>query len=154
MADEVTFFGKSFTPKLLTKKIFFLTKLIFWKNAIFEKSEKIHSDSPKYYANIRSVKKVQGLNHSKRPLKEIVKNLFGAKLAPLSSILTWSSSSICHLVCSQCRMLSVYIKCVSRCFQLIKISNKEDVSNVALQIEFRVRNCWKLYKRLTVNQLY
>ena len=32
--------------------MFFSNKLIFWKNAIFEKSEKIHRDSSKYYANL------------------------------------------------------------------------------------------------------
>ena len=31
--------------------------------------------------NIRSVKKVPGIDHSKSPLKEMVKNLFHAKLA-------------------------------------------------------------------------
>ena len=61
---------------------------------------------------INSVKKVSEIDHSKSPLKEIVKNLFDAKLASLSSILTRSSSAICHLVCSQCSMLSVYLKCV------------------------------------------
>ena len=89
--------------------------------------------------HIYFVKKVPGIYHSKRPLKEIMKNLFDAKLAPLSSILTWSSSAICHLVCSQCSM-SVYLKCLSRFFQWIRISNKEFVSNFALQMEFRVRN--------------
>ena len=102
---------------------------------------------------IHSVKKIPGIDHSKSPLKEIVKNLFGAKFAPLSSILTWSSSAICHLVCSQCSMLSVYLKCVSGFFQWIRISNKDFVSNFALQIEFRVRNHWKCYRRLTVNRL-
>ena len=28
-------------------------------------------------------------------------------------ITTWSSSEICHLVCSQCSMLSVYLKCLA-----------------------------------------
>ena len=51
MADVVAFFGKNFTPNLITKKQKISNKLIFWKNAIFEKFEKIHSDSPKYYAN-------------------------------------------------------------------------------------------------------
>ena len=37
---------------------------------------------------IHSVKKVPGIDHSKSSLKEIVKNRFDAKLAPLSSILT------------------------------------------------------------------
>ena len=37
---------------------------------------------------IHFVKKVPGIDHSKSPLKEILKNLFDAKLAPLSSILT------------------------------------------------------------------
>ena len=69
-------------------------------------------------------KRVPGIDHSKSPLKKIIKNLFDAKLEPLSSILTWSSSAICHLVCSQCSMLSVYLKCVSRFFQRIKILNK------------------------------
>ena len=40
--------------------------------------------------DMHSVKKISGIDHSKCPLKEIVKNLFGTKLAPLSSILTWS----------------------------------------------------------------
>ena len=67
--------------------------------------------------HIHSVKKVPEIDHSRIPLQKIVKNLFDTKLAPLSSILTWSSSAICHLVCSQCSMLSVYLKCVSRFFQ-------------------------------------
>ena len=58
-----------------------------------------------------------------------------------------------YIVCSQCSM-SVYLKCVSRFFQWIRISNKEFVSNFALQMEFRVRNRWKCYRRLTVNRLY
>ena len=82
------------------------------------------------------VKKVPGIDHSKSSLEEIVKNLFDAKLAPLSSILTQSSNAICHLVCSQCSMLSIYLKCVSRFFQWIRISNKEFVSNFALQMDF------------------
>ena len=40
MADVVAFFGKNFTPNLITNKFFFSNKLIFWKNTIFEKSEK------------------------------------------------------------------------------------------------------------------
>ena len=107
-----------------------------------------------FYLSINTVEKVPGIDRSKSPLKEIVKNLFKAKLAPLSSILQWSSSAICHSVCSQCSMLSVYLKCVSRFFQWIRISNKEFVSNFALQMEFRVRKRWKCYRRLTVNQLY
>ena len=51
---------------------------------------------------IHSVKKVPGIDHSKSPVKDIVKNLFDAKFAPLSSILTWSSSTFCHLVYPQC----------------------------------------------------
>ena len=47
---------------------------------------------------IHSVEKVRGIDLSKNQLKEIVKNLFDAKLAPLSSILMWSSSAI---QCSQ-----------------------------------------------------
>ena len=50
--------------------------------------------------NVHAVKKVPGIDHSKSPIKEIVKNIFDAKLAPLSSIVTWSSSAICHLVSS------------------------------------------------------
>ena len=50
---------------------------------------------------IHSVKKVLGIDHSKIPLKEIVKYHFDAKSAPLSSILTWSQSAICHLVHSR-----------------------------------------------------
>ena len=64
-------------------------------------------------SKIHSVGKVPGIDHSKSPLKETVKNFFDAKLTPLPSILTWSSSAICHLVCSQCSMLSVYLKCFS-----------------------------------------
>ena len=60
-------------------------------------------------AVIHSVKKVPGIDHSKSLLKEIVKNLFDANLAPLSSILTWNSSAIWYLVCSKCSMLSVYL---------------------------------------------
>ena len=63
------------------------------------------------------------------------------------SILTWSSSAIFHSVCLQCSMLSVYLKCVSRFFQWIRISNKEFVSNFALQMVFRVGNRWKCYRR-------
>ena len=66
-------------------------------------------------------------------------------MAQLSSILTWSSSAICHLVCLQCSMLLLYLKCVSRFFQYIRIWNKEFVSNFALQMEFRVRYRWKCY---------
>ena len=58
-----------------------------------------------------SVKKVPGNDHSKSPHKEIVKNLFDAKLAPLSSILTWSSSAICHLVCSVFDVVSLSKVC-------------------------------------------
>ena len=36
--------------------------------------------------SILSVKKVPEIDHSKSPIKEIVKNLFDAKLTPLSSI--------------------------------------------------------------------
>ena len=43
--------------------------------------------------DIHSVKKVPRIDHSKSALKEIAKNLFDAKLAPLSSIPTWSSSA-------------------------------------------------------------
>ena len=75
-------------------------------------------------------------------------------MAPLFSILTLSSSAICNLVRSQCSMLSVYFKCVSRFFQWIRISNKEFVSNFAFQMEFSVRNRWKCYRSLTVNRLY
>ena len=81
---------------------------------------------------VHSVKKLPRIDHSKSPLKEIVKNRFDAKLALLSSILTWSSSAICHLVCWQCSMLSVYLKWFSRFFQWIRISNKEFVSNLNL----------------------
>ena len=74
-------------------------------------------DSRAFLRHIHSVKKVPRIDLPKIPLEEIVKNLFVPKLAPLSSILTWSSSAIYHLVCSQCSMLSVYLKCVSRFFQ-------------------------------------
>ena len=91
-----------------------------------------HCFDPSHDSAVHSVKKVPGIDHSKSPLKEIVKSLFDAKLAPLSSILTWSSGAICHLVSSQYSVLSVYLKCVSRFFQWIRISNKEFVSNFAL----------------------
>ena len=45
-------------------------------------------------------------------------------MAPLSSILTCSLSVICHLVCSQCSLLSVYLKCVSRFFQWLRIKKQ------------------------------
>ena len=61
---------------------------------------------------MHSVKKVPGIDHSKSSLKQIVKILFDARLAPLSSILTWRSSAIRQFVCLQCSMLSVYLKCV------------------------------------------
>ena len=102
---------------------------------------------------IHSVRKVPGIDHSKSPLKEIVKKIFDSNLPLLSSILTWGSSAICDLVCSQCSMLSVYLECVSRFLQTIRISNKEFVSNFALQMEFRVLNRWKCYRRLMVNRL-
>ena len=76
------------------------------------------------------------------------------KLASLSSILTWSLNGGGHLFCSQCSMLSVDLKCVSRFSQWIRISNREFVSNFALQMDFRVQNRWKYYRRLTVNRLY
>ena len=50
--------------------------------------------------HIHFVKKAPRIDYSKSPLEEIVKIFFDAKLAPLSSILTWRSSAICHLVCS------------------------------------------------------
>ena len=59
MTDVAVFFGKIFTPNLMIKQMFFSNKLIFWKNAIFEKSEKTHSDSRKYYANFRYIIKVR-----------------------------------------------------------------------------------------------
>ena len=59
MADVAVFFGNIFTPNLMIKKMFFSNKLIFWKNAIFEKSKKIHSDSRKYYTNFRYIIKVR-----------------------------------------------------------------------------------------------
>ena len=37
---------------------------------------------------LHSVKKVLGINHSKSPLKEIVKNFFDANLAPLTVLYT------------------------------------------------------------------
>ena len=42
------------------------------------------------------------------------------------------------IICSnsQCSMLSVYLKCVLRFFQWLRISNREFVSNFALQMEF------------------
>ena len=58
MVDVVVYFRKIFTPNLLIKKMFFLNKLIFWRNAIFEKSEKIHGDIPKYYANFNYIIKL------------------------------------------------------------------------------------------------
>ena len=106
------------------------------------------------FLDIHSVKKVPGIDHSESPLEEIVKNLLDAKLAPLSSVLMWSLSAFCNLVHLQCSMLSVVLKCVSRFFQWIRISNKEFVSNFALQKEFRMWNRWKCYRRLTVNRLY
>ena len=99
-------------------------------------------DNP-IWIHVHSVKKIPGIDHSKSPLKDIVKNIFDAKLAPLFTILTSSSSAICHLACWQCSMFSVYLKCVSRFFQWIRISNKEFVSNFALQMKFRMRNRWK-----------
>ena len=59
-------FWKNFHSKFNNKKFFFSNKLIFLKNAIFEKSEKIHSDSPIYYANFRYIIKVRT-----RKLREI-----------------------------------------------------------------------------------
>ena len=55
MADVVAFFGLIFAPNSITKKNFFSNKLIFLKHAIFEKSKKIHSDSPKYCANFKYI---------------------------------------------------------------------------------------------------
>ena len=39
-----------------------------------------------WHSHVHSVKKVQGNDHSKSSLKNIFKNLFDAKLAPLSSL--------------------------------------------------------------------
>ena len=50
--------------------------------------------------------------------------------------------------------MSVYFMCVSRFFQWIKMSNKEFISNFAVQMEIRLRNHWKCYRRLIVNWHY
>ena len=103
---------------------------------------------------IYSVKKVPGIDHSKSLLKEIVKNFFEVKLAPLSSILMWSSSVICHLVFSECSMLSVYLKYVSRFFPIDKNIKQR------IYLKFRIANgipcaeSLKCCRRLTVNRLY
>ena len=47
-----------------------------------------------HYIQIHSVQKVPRIDHSKRLFKEIIKNVFDAKLAPLISILRWSSGAI------------------------------------------------------------
>ena len=61
MADVAVFFGKIFTPNLMIKKCFFQTNWFFLKRYVwmFEKSEKIHSYSRKYYANFRYIIKVR-----------------------------------------------------------------------------------------------
>ena len=66
MADVGAFFGKMFTPKLITKINFFFKQIDFFKKAIFKKSEKNHIDSSKYYANFRYIIKVRN-----RKLREI-----------------------------------------------------------------------------------
>ena len=45
--------------KINNKKNVFLKQIDFLINAIFEKSKKIHSDSPEYYANFRYLIKVR-----------------------------------------------------------------------------------------------
>ena len=72
---------------------------------------------------IHSVKKVPGVDHSKSPLKVIVKNLSVAKLAPLCS------SAICRF-CLVCFAI----------FPMDKDIQQRILSNFALQMEFRVRN--------------
>ena len=53
-------FWKKFYSQFNNKtEIFFSSEMIFCKNAIFEKSEKIPSDSPKYYANFKYIIKVR-----------------------------------------------------------------------------------------------
>ena len=59
MADVVVFFGKIITPNIVIKKIFFSKQIDFLKKTIFEKSEKIHSNKPKYHANFRYIIKVR-----------------------------------------------------------------------------------------------
>ena len=95
--------------------------------------------------NEHSVKKVPGFDHSKIPLKEIVQNISDAKLAPLSSILTCSSSAICHLDCSQCSMLSVYLKCVSRFFQWMSIEQR-------IRLKFCIKNGMSCVESLKILQ--
>ena len=41
------------------------------------------ADKSQAFLSVNSLKKVSGIDHSKIPLKEIVKNLFDAKFAPL-----------------------------------------------------------------------
>ena len=53
MADVLAFLGEIFTPNLITKILFLQKNSFFGKKAIFEKSEKIYSDSLEYYPNFR-----------------------------------------------------------------------------------------------------
>ena len=59
-------FWKNFYFKINNKKNVFLKQIDFLKNAIFEKSEKIHSDSPVYYENFRFL-----IKERTRKLREI-----------------------------------------------------------------------------------
>ena len=59
-------FWKNFYYKFNNKKNIFLKQIELLKKAIFEKSEKIHSDSPGYYANFRYL-----INVRTRKLREI-----------------------------------------------------------------------------------
>ena len=70
----ISIFRKIFSLKLITKKKNILNKFIFWKNATFEESKKIHSNSPKSDVNFRYIIKV----HT-RKLREII-IVFGAFL--------------------------------------------------------------------------
>ena len=89
-----------------------------------------------------------------------------ARLKRLSKIFLTLSWHHCPLYWRGVRARSVIksVHCARCCqfissvfcdfFQWIRMSNKEFVSNFALQMEFHVQNCWKCYRRLTVHRLY
>ena len=84
---------------------------------------------------IHSVKKVLGIDHSKPRLKRLSKTFL--TLSWHHCLLYWRGvRARSDLVCSQCSMLSVHLKCVSGFSKWIRISNKEFVSNFALQMNF------------------
>ena len=146
MADVVAFFGKNFTPNLITNKMYFSIKLIFCKNAIFEKSEKIHSHSPKYYANFRYIIKVRT-----RKLREIwVLKKYDSREITIFDRRCWTQLPLMLFYCLLFR---------ERYYQ--KVMGSDYLLLYGLFILITYNNCYKFYDyiyiygsfhiRLTVN---